>query len=372
MAKQKPIKRIGILTGGGDCPGLNAVIRAVTLPAVTKSDVSPHALEVYGFIDSYAGLVYGRFLKLDRDNTEDILTQGGTILHASNKDNPFAMMLGSKANNQIRDLSNSAIETYQQLDLDALVVIGGDGTMAIAHRFAERGMNIVGVPKTIDNDLSSTDVTFGFDTAVNTATEAIDKIQTTAFSHHRIMVVEIMGRYAGWLTLHAGMAGGADVILLPEFPFSIDKICETIIARRQRGRCYSIIAVGEGAKPKGGKMVVAKTVKGSHDPIRLGGIGKFLSDQIEERVEGVESRVTVLGHVQRGGSPTPHDRNLSTLFGVAAIDFVMKRKFGGMVCMKNGQVSSVPLEQVTSELKLVKEDDPMVKAAISLGISFGI
>lgn len=369
--KTKKVTKIGILTGGGDCPGLNAVIRAVAKPALTKSSVSPEVLKVVGFRDSFHGLVYGKYHALTSANTSGILTLGGTILGTSNKDNPFAMPVMKNGKLTKVDMSDRAMAVYNRLKLDALIVIGGDGTMSIANRFAKKGMNVVGVPKTIDNDLGVTDVTFGFDTAVATATEAIDKIHSTASSHHRVMVVELMGRYAGWLTLHAGVGGGADVILLPEFPYTFDLVCRKIKDRAKHGKRFSIIAVSEGAHPVGEDMVVERVVAASHDPIRLGGIGKKVARDIEEKL-GIESRVTVLGHVQRGGSPTPYDRVLSTRFGLAALDLVTRRKFGRMVCLKDAVITSTTLQQATRSLKLVTKHESLMHVAVGMGISFGV
>jgi 6-phosphofructokinase 1 len=368
--KIKPIKRIGILTGGGDCPGLNAVIRAVAKPAMTTSCVSPEKIDVYGFLDAFKGLVFNKYIRLTPKNTSGILTVGGTILGTSNRDNPFAMPIKENGILTKVDMSAKAVENYKRLKLDALVCIGGDGTMAIAEKLTRLGMNIVGVPKTIDNDLGATDFTFGFNTAYTTAVDAIDKIHSTAASHHRVMVIELMGRYAGWITLYAGVAGGADIILLPEFPYDLEKVCDKIMQRKKAGKSFSIVVVSEGARPRGGDMVVERTVVESFDPIRLGGIGKKVGEDIEDRL-GIETRVTVLGHVQRGGGPTAFDRVLSTQFGIAALDLVTQRKFGRMVCLRGGDIKSVTLQEATNRLKLVRATHPIVKAALGMGISFG-
>lgn len=366
----KPVRRIGILTCGGDCPGLNAVIRAVAKPAMTTSTVSPHKIEVYGFLDAMRGLVFGNYVKLTDKMVTGILTLGGTILGTSNKDNPFEMPVKKGKKMTKVDMSRRCVANYKKLKLDALVVIGGDGTMAMAYKLAKMGINIVGVPKTIDNDLHATDTTFGFDTAVNTATEAIDKLHTTAESHHRAMVIEIMGRYAGWLTLHAGLAGGADIILLPEFPYELSQVLAKIKERKKEGKLFNIIAISEGARPKGGDMVVDRVVPESHDAIRLGGIGKKLANDIEQTL-GIEARVCQLGHVQRGGSPSPRDRIFSTRFGIAALDLVVRRRFGRMACYKHGQITSTTLKEATKALRLVKKDDPLIRVGLGMGISFG-
>src|SRR3990167_3172311 len=306
-------KRIGILTAGGDCPGLNAVIRSVTKGALGLG------WEVIGFEDGFAGVVENRFRILTNPDVSGILTHGGTILGTSNTANPFRYPVRQGKKLVFRDDSKKAIDHIRQLDLDALVCIGGDGTLSIAERLLKKGIPIVGIPKTIDNDLSGTDFTFGFRTAVHIATQAVDRLHTTAASHHRVMILEVMGRYAGWIALYAGMAGGADVILIPEIPFRINAIASCVRERNQRGKRFSIVVVGEGAKPKGGKMVVKRRVQSSTDPIRLGGIGYVVGNGIEHAT-GIETRVSVLGHIQRGGSPTARDRNLGTLFGNKAVE----------------------------------------------------
>ncbi len=364
--RRKPIKRIGVLTGGGDCPGLNAVIRGVAKAAMLE-----HGISVIGFTDGYWGLVERRFRELDFMSVSGILTSGGTILGTSNIANPFRHPEYTKTGKlRLRDRSDRAVETCRRLGIDALVTIGGDGTQIIATKLIKKGIPIVGVPKTIDNDLNNTDVTFGFDTAVSTATEAIDKIHTTAMSHHRVMVVEVMGRYAGWLALYAGVASGSDVILIPEIPYQFDKICKFVTQRSRVGKQFSIICVSEGAKPKGGSHVIAKIVKASTDPIRLGGIGKVLSDQINQAT-GLETRFCVLGHIQRGGTPTAFDRTLATMFGTQAMKLVKQRKFGRMVSFKNWKVTDVSMASAVAKLKLVTPRHQLVQAAKSVGTCFG-
>ncbi|MCK5001360.1 MAG: ATP-dependent 6-phosphofructokinase [Anaerohalosphaera sp.] len=365
MAATKKIRSIAVLTGGGDCPGLNAVIRAVTKTAINR-----YGLEVWGIQDGYLGLIEKRLAKLRYDDVSNILTVGGTILGSSNKSNPSAFPVKHGKGTRLADVTDSCVETLKDNGIDALVCIGGDGTMASAATFVKKGIPVMGVPKTIDNDVYGTDVTFGFDTAVTTATEAIDKLHTTASSHHRIMVVEVMGRYAGWIALHAGIASGSDVILIPEIPYSLDKICQAVEKRSKKGRRYSIIIAAEGAKPSGGKMTVARTVKDSPDPIRLGGIAEMLVDQIHTTT-GLEAREVVLGHIQRGGTPSPYDRVLATGFGNKAIELLMAGTPNHLVVWKDGKLSSVLITKIAGKIKTVKKNSDLVKAAKAVGTSFG-
>ena len=357
-------KRIGILTGGGDCPGLNAVIRAVTKGAIKKG------CEVLGFKDGYKGLVEKDYVALSEKDVSNILTVGGTILGTSNIANPYKWAYKSKGKLRFKDVSKKAIENFKRLKLQGLIVIGGDGSMAIANRLYKDGIPVIGVPKTIDNDLNGTDVTFGFNTAVTTATEAIDKIHTTAQSHNRVMVVEVMGRYAGWIALYSGIAGGGDIILLPEIPFQTKYICKKIQERRARGKTYTIIVVSEGARAKGEKLTVKKIVKNSTDPIRLGGIAHKVAHDIERKL-GIEARAIVLGHVQRGGVPTPSDRLLATRFGIRAIEKLIKKEFGQMVSYENDVISSASLEEVAKCQKLISKEYHLLEAARLVGTSFG-
>lgn len=365
MAKTK-LKSIAVMTGGGDCPGLNAVIRAVT-----KTAISNYGMAVWGIQDGYLGLIENRINPLSYEDTSNILTVGGTILGSSNTSNPFKFPVTIGGKTQMKDISDDCLAHLKERGIEALVCIGGDGTMASAAAFARKGLPVMGVPKTIDNDLVGTDVTFGFDTAVTTATEAIDKIHTTASSHHRVMIVEVMGRYAGWIALYAGAAGGADVILLPEIPYKLDKVCQYVVARSQRGKRFSIIVVSEGAREKDGHMVVQKRVDNSPDPIRLGGIGNKLSDDINAQT-GLDCRAVVLGHVQRGGTPTPHDRTLATMLGHSAIDLLAGGVKNRLVVWKDGGLSSVPLARVAGKVKKVPRNHPLIKAARAIGASFGI
>jgi len=359
------LRRIGILTGGGDCPGLNAVIRCVAKAAMSGG------LEVIGIEDGYLGLIENRLRKLDRLDVSGILTQGGTILGSCNKANPARYTLPDGAGGWIvKDVRDQVVEHYRQAGLDAMVVIGGDGTMCGAADLIERGLTIVGVPKTIDNDLWSTEITFGHDTAVSTASDALDKIHSTASSHHRVMVVELMGRYAGWLALHAGVASGADVILIPEIPFSIEKVADCCLKRSRGGRGFTIISAGEGAAPAGHDRFVDRVVEGSPDPIRLGGVGKYVAETVE-KLTGLDGRAIVLGHIQRGGTPTAHDRILATKFAYHAYELLSAGAFGRMVVQKDGRIDSVLIAHVANKVRTVPLDYPLIAAARSIGTSFG-
>jgi 6-phosphofructokinase 1 len=359
------IKRIGVLTGGGDCPGLNAVIRAVVKPALREG------LEVIGIEDGYLGLIENRMRPLDWLDVSNILTRGGTILGSSNKANPAKFAFpDDQGGYEMKDVRDDVVQLVQDKGIDVLFVIGGDGTMSGAAELIDRGLRCIGVPKTIDNDLWSTEVTFGYDTAMATATEAIDKIHTTASSHHRVMVVEIMGRYAGWLTLGSGVAGGADVILIPEIPFTFDSICETCHERGKYGKRFTIIAAGEGAKPEGGEMIVNHVDETSPDPIRLGGVAKVVANEVEKRT-GLESRSIVLGHVQRGGTPTPRDRALATSFGYHAFELLKAGDFNKLVAMKGNHLDGVPIKDVANKVRTVPLDHRLIKAARAVGTCFG-
>jgi 6-phosphofructokinase 1 len=357
--------RIGILTGGGDCPGLNAVIRGVTKIAINTLN-----LEVIGFCDGFLGLIENRYSPLTFEKVSGILTQGGTILGSDNKANPFEYVDRRCADLGKTDVSDQCLELYRDLGLDALICVGGDGTMTIAGKLAAKGARIVGLPKTIDKDLAETDVTFGFDSARHIATEAIDRIHTTAQSHHRVMLIEVMGRNAGWLALESGIASGGDIILIPEIPYDIGEII-TVVRRRSRfGNRFSIVVVAEGAKPVGGAQVVQKIVADSPDPVRLGGISHLIAHQIEEQT-GIESRVAILGHVQRGGTPTPLDRILGTQFAAKAMELVANRQFNHMAALQGSEMVAVPIEKVMGKQRLVPPDSPLIKAAVALGASFG-
>ncbi len=364
MSKAK-VRRIGILTGGGDCPGLNGVIRAVVKTCRFEYDI-----DVVGIEDGYGGLINDRMRPLQSDDVSGILARGGTILGSSNKDNPFRVPVREGGELSFRDLSDQAIKTAQRHGLEALVVVGGDGSLSIAQELSKKGLPVVGVPKTIDNDLAATDVTFGYDSALATATDAVDKLHTTADSHHRLMVLEVMGRYAGWIALGAGMAGGGDIILIPEIPFEIAKVADAIRERGYRGRRFAIVVVAEGAVAKGGELFVERRIEDSTDAIRLGGIGRWVAQELETRLEW-EARTTVLGHLQRGGSPTAYDRVLATRFGVAAALLVARGEFGRMVALHGLDVDSVPLAEAVTQIRRVDPDSQVVRAARSVGTSFG-
>lgn len=359
------IKKIGVLTGGGDCPGLNAVIRAVV-----KTAIRQHNMEVVGIINGFNGLLTKNYRELTEKEVSGILPRGGTILGTTNRDNPFEYPVEIDGKTVYQDVSDQAIENMKEVGIEALAVIGGDGSLAIANDFVKKGIPIVGIPKTIDNDLSATDLTFGFDTALTTACEAIDKLHTTAESHHRVMVLEVMGRYAGWIAIQAGLSGGADVILIPEKPFTIENVCAKVQERAHQGKQFSIVVVAEGAVLEGGEMVVQRVVEGSPDPVRLGGIGNQVADAIE-RCADKETRVTVLGHLQRGGSPTAYDRILGTRFGVKAVDLLATEQYAHMVALKGTEIQAVPLESAIKQLKRVDPNGELVQSAESVGISFG-
>jgi ATP-dependent phosphofructokinase / diphosphate-dependent phosphofructokinase len=367
-----PLRRIGVLTAGGDCPGLNAVIRSVTKEALLAD------LEVIGIEDGFLGLIEDRCRPLAREHVGGILTLGGTILGSSNKSNPTRFATGANPDGSpiFSDVTDRCLATIRRHELDAIVVIGGDGSMTVANQVWERAkavgidLHLVGVPKTIDNDLFGTDVTFGFATAVATATEALDRVHSTAASHHRVMFVEVMGRNAGWIALHAGVASGSDVILLPEVPFTIDAIVEAAKARRARGVRYSIVCVAEGATPIGSEKIVARVDPTSPDPIRLGGIGKFLADEVEKR-SGMECRYVVLGHVQRGGTPVPSDRVLATQFGHHAVRLLREGKRHRLAALQNGRLTDVELTACAGRQRLVHPAEPLIEAARGVGTSFG-
>ncbi|HAT71945.1 MAG TPA: 6-phosphofructokinase [Elusimicrobia bacterium] len=357
--------KIGILTGGGDCPGLNAVVRGVTKSALR------FGWEVIGFRDGYRGLVEKDFVELGDRDVSGIIIRGGTILGTSNTANPFAYTLPPLGSaEKSRDLSKLAFKNFKDLGLGALVAIGGDGTLTMAQQLYKRGMPVIGVPKTIDNDLSATDVTFGFDSALKVATEAVDRVHTTAESHNRVMIVETMGRYAGWIALRAGIAGGGDIILLPEIPYRAEDIVAAVLERKRHGKKFSIIVAAEGARPEKGELTVTKVVKGSPDPLRLGGVSYKIAELLEGKT-GLESRVVVLGHVQRGGEPTPFDRWLATGFGVKAAELLAKKQFGQMVSFRDFGFTSVSIAEAVGKLRRVSPKSQEVRTAQAVGTSFG-
>ena len=358
--------RLGVLTGGGDCPGLNAAIRAIA-----KSAMNDFGWKVIGIEDGFEGLVGGRMRELRNADVSGIINLGGTILGTSSKGDPWhypAQM--AKGRTRIADESRRALRNFKSGKLDALIAIGGDGTMSITYKFAALGLPMVGVPKTIDNDLGATDLTFGHDTAVAIAAEAIDRLHTTASSHHRVMVIEVMGRYAGWIALTAGLAGGADIILIPEISFRWEAVYHKVRERNTRGKRFSIVCVAEGVRAPGIGEIIKGYDRKRTDSKQLGGVGAYVAAKIAAATQ-VETRITVLGHLQRGGGPTPFDRNLATRFGVAATRAVKEGKFGTMVALQGSVIVPVPLEQAVARLKLVPPDHPLVSAARSVGTSFG-
>jgi len=367
-------KKIAILTGGGDAPGLNAVIHTLVRACHSMMDC-----ELIGYKFGYRGLYNNDFVPLNHETTSGILHKGGSILYNSNKDNLFNYAVMENGVEVKKDVSDVAIENMKKEGVYALVVLGGDGTLTSARDFARKGVNVIGVPKTIDNDLTSTETTYGFDTAVNIVAENLGRLHTTAESHHRVIVVEIMGRSAGWICLHAGIAGSADVILIPEIPFSMEGIAKKVEERASRGKPFTIVAVCEGAAEKGGEAVVGKVVADSPDAIRFGGVAAYIANRLETMVPN-EVRSCVLGHIQRGGDTSPADRILSARYGVKAAELVRDGKFGNMVALQGGEMTCVPFATVLGDgemgetskggAKIVDPNGEMVKVAKAMGISF--
>ena len=359
------MKRIGILTGGGDAPGLNAAIRAVV-----KTSLGVYGNQVFGIRHGYEGLLEedGVF-PLDFDGVRGILPLGGTILGAASRGNPFALKVDQAGALYTRDLSDDVVQRIGELDLDVIIAIGGDGTMAIARKLIEKGAPILGIPKTIDNDVYGTESTIGYDTAVAMATSALDRLHTTAEAHHRAMVLELMGRYAGFIALMAGVAGGADVVLIPEIPFKFGAVCKKINARVNRGTHFSLLAVSEGAFPQGGEAIYQDADTGDGAP-KLGGIGDAVANHIQANC-GVEARVTVLGHLQRGGSPTPYDRWLASRFGTAAAQLAEEGYSGRMVSLQGGHIRHVDMLAAAASSKQVDVQGVGVQTARGLGICMG-
>jgi ATP-dependent phosphofructokinase / diphosphate-dependent phosphofructokinase len=358
--------RIAINTGGGDAPGLNAVIQAVTL-AATRRD-----WEVYGVHTGYAGLLdTSKIERLTAERVDGIASLGGTILGTTNRGDPFRFPVQTGGGEvRYEDVSDRVVENFRRLRLDVLIAVGGDGSLSLAHQFALKGMPVIGVPKTIDNDLSATLSTFGFDTAVMTATDAIDKLHSTANAHERVMIVEVMGRNAGWIALHSGMAGSADVVLIPEIPFDVGVVSQHLMDNELRGRRYGIVVVAEGAKAKGGEMVTRAEHSIGRTEVRLGGIGEWVADEIAKRT-GKETRALVLGHLQRGGSPTPFDRLLALRFGAAAVRFVADGHRDVMVAFRPPEMVPVPIADAVQRIKTVPVDCDTVIACRDIGMSFG-
>ena len=376
------VKKVAIITNGGDAPGLNAVIRAIVKTAETNG------IECYGYIEGYKGLLENNYVKLDtKTNASGLLHRGGTIIGTSNSTNVFNLKVEENGKTVYKDMSQKCIDNIEQAGFDCIFTLGGDGTQKSGRDFSLRGINVIGVPKTIDNDVAHTDVTFGYNTAVSVATEALDRLHTTAESHHRIMVLEVMGRYAGWIALESAIAGGADAALIPEIPYDINEVAKKVKQRQEEGKNFSIIVVSEGAKPKDGEIVVKKKLDDGKglDNIRLGGIGEKVASDLEE-LTGLVSRCTVLGYVQRGGTPTAYDRVLSTKYGVKAMQLAMEGKFNVLVTYKGGKLDCASLEEVVgnnkeigaasgntanSNIRKITMDDPLIKTAQSIGINLG-
>lgn len=359
-------RTIAILTGGGDCPGLNAVIRGVVRSAVLHRN-----WRVIGIEDGFDGLVGDpRWRELTLDSVRGILPRGGTILGTSNRGNPLAYPVVEDGETRLIDLSTNVVDNFRRLGADALIAVGGDGTLKIARALQEKGIPMVGVPKTIDNDLRGTDVTFGYNTAVGIVTEALDRLHTTAESHQRVMVVEVMGRDAGWIALESGLAGSADVILIPEIPFNLDAVCTAIRERKARGSKFSIVVVAEGAFPEQGEKIVKLSEAENLGVERLGGVGAMVADEIARRMQ-VETRVVVLGHVQRGGTPSPFDRILGSRFGVKAVELIEQNRYGRMVSLRGREVCDVDIVDAVDSLNRVEPNGDLVRSAEALGIMLG-
>ena len=380
---ESKVKKVAILTNGGDAPGLNAVIRAIVKTART------YGVECYGFIEGYKGLLFNNYVKLDlQGNASGLLTKGGTIIGTSNATNVFNYkVVNEDGTVEYKDLSDVCVENIKNAGFDCIFTLGGDGTQKSSRDFSLKGVNCIGVPKTIDNDVASTDMTFGYNTAVSVATEALDRLHTTAEAHHRIMVLEVMGRYAGWLALESAIAGGADVALIPEIPYDINKVVEKINERRARGKEFTIVVTSEGAMPKDGTITVKKTLNDGAglDNIRLGGVGEKLAAELEE-LTGMAARNTTLGYVQRGGTPSAFDRILSTKYGCKAMELAMEGIFNVLVTYKNGKMGHVTLEEVVgnnkvvgaasgntkeSNIRKVQMDDDLIQIARDLGMCLG-
>ena len=363
------VKRIALLSGGGDCPGLNAVIRTITKTAIQK-----YGWEVIGYVFGYRGLYNNDYIELTLDKVEDIYKEGGTILYSSNKDNLFDYLVDDGHGGKVKkDVSDVGVANLKKDGVDVLVVLGGDGTLTSARDFSRKGVNVIGVPKTMDNDLASTDVTYGF---MSAGTEFIDRLQTTAKSHHRVILCELMGRDAGWITLYAGLAGNAGVCLIPEIPFTVENIAKAVKRRDEAGLPYTVIACAEGAKYADGTKVIGKIVEDSPDPVRLGGIAKQLEADLEKVIPDHEVRSVNPGHIIRGGDINAYDRILSIRYGVAAADLINEGKFGNVVTINHGEMGYTSLEEVIGAAKIgqQKHVDPkgeLVMAAKAIGVSFG-
>ena len=361
------LKRVGILTGGGDCSGLNAVIRAVT-----RSAIISYGAEVIGIEEGFEGLIFNRYRKLTVAETRDILPLGGTILGTTNKGDPFEYRQFNKDGHlTTQDYSQQSIENFKRLDLDCLFVVGVDGTLQLGYKFFERGLPVIGIPKTIDNDLVGTDYTFGYQTAVQVACDALDRLQTTGESHQRVMILEVMGRDTGWIALEAGISGGAHVILIPEISYDLEKVLEKIRLRQEGGSPFSIIVVAEGAKETGKEAITSEAASTRLQGVaQLGGVGNFMAKQLSDRID-LEVRCTVLGHTQRGGTPLSFDRVLGTRLGIQAVEAAAEGKFGNMVALQARDIVLVPLKSLAGIVRQVPSDSQLIHTAESIGISLG-
>ncbi len=361
------LQRIGVLTGGGDCSGLNAVLRAVVRTAGIQHDI-----RVFGFEMGFDGLIFDRWQELTTANTRDILSRGGTLLGATNKGNPFAYKTRDENGNiQTKNLSARALDNFNRLKLDCLIAIGGEGTLEIAHQFSDMGMPVIAVPKTIDNDLAGTDYTFGFQTAVQVACDSLDRLHTTGKSHQRVMILEVMGRTAGWIALESGISGGAHIILIPEIPYIKEKVLEKIRLREAGGHPYTVIVVAEGASEAGGAPVISESAaQRLQNADRLGGVGHALARDLESRLDH-EVRCTVLGYIQRGGSPNSFDRILATRLGAYAVRAAVEQKFGNLVVLRTPDITLQPLAEVAGKVRLVPPDCQLLQTAEDIGISLG-
>ena len=358
-------KRIGVLTSGGDCPGLNAVLRSVVKSAVRRN------MEVVGFKDGYVGLVHNRFQKLGASDVSGLIDKGGTILGTTNSFNPFAVEVDKDGTPKVRDMTDRIRDTCSMHELDGLIVIGGINSLSIAAELTERGIKVIGVPKTIENDVPETGMSFGFMTAVDTVTEAIDRLHSTAESHHRVMVVEVVGSRTGWVALHSGIAGGADIILIPEIPYNINAVARKVLERKNAGKGFSIVVVAEGSNPAGSHSPDAEAyVPDTGDTIRFGGVGTDIAMELEMLTQ-LEARVTVLGYLQRSGEPSPSDRILTTRFGAAAVSLADAGQYGMLVNIDGPQTVGIPLSAVVGKLRRVPVDGEVVCLARELGVSFG-
>lgn len=358
-------KRIGVMTGGGDCPGLNSVLRAIV-----KTAINIYGYEVIGFKDGYLGLVYNRFKKLSLEDVSGLLDKGGTILGTTNSFDPFCVLTDHDGEKQQKDMSDRMVDTMRMHEIEGLIVIGGTNTISTAHKLSQKGINVIAVPKTIENDIIATDITFGFITAVNTATQALDKLHSTAESHHRVMILEVMGRRAGWVALESGIAGGADIILIPEIPYDINSVARSILKRKNSGKGFSIICVAEGCKPIGESLAPKVDNILDYDKQKFNGVGSVIASELEKLTD-LEVRVTVLGYLQRGGEPSPSDRLLTTRLGVHAVNMAGIGEYNKMASITNNELTSVELSVVAGKGRLVPVDGELVKIARNLGVSFG-